>query len=408
MAEFMPVLLGADMNCYSLARAFHEAYGVVSYSFGRWAMGETKYSRIVRFRAVENFDTDEVMLATLRAFAKEHPGVKKLALGCTDDYAALLIRNKAALQRDYVVPYIDDSLAQKLVSKEDFYRYCEEMDIPYPATVILRKESDRDALETLPFHWPVILKPSSSILYWKHPFENMKKVYVAHSAQEAGQIADTIFAAGYPDSLIVQDMIPGADDHMRVLTAYCDRSAHVKMVCLGNVLLEEHTPKAVGNHAAILTEYNRPLMDKLASFLEKIGYTGFANFDIKFDDRDGQYKVFEINLRQGRSNYYVTGAGLNVARYVVEDAVQERDLGEPLFFEGESYWHSIPNQIVWEYTGDVGLVNKAKELVRAGRESTALDYDYDLRLNPLRRFYLWEHYRRYSQKYATYCEKPVR
>ena len=408
MAQVMPVLLGADMNCYSMARAFHEAYGVVSHAFGRWPMGETKYTRIVKFTAVENFDTDEVMLATLRQFAAQHPGEKKIVLGCTDDYAALIIRNGKALRQDYVVPYIGADLMDKLVSKESFYRLCEAYDIPYPKTLIVQGTRDIEKLSGIDFAYPIIVKPSSSILYWKYPFDGMKKVYVAETAEDAQEIIRTIYASGYPDNLIIQDLIPGDDDGMRVLTAYCDRHSKVKMVCLGNVLLEEHTPKGVGNHAAIMTEYNRPLMDRLAAFLEAVGYTGFANFDIKFDPRDGSYRVFEINLRQGRSNYYVTGAGLNLARLLMEDRVEEKDLGEPVFFNGESYWHSIPNKIVWEYTGDFALVKKAQAIAAAGRDTTALDYAYDLKGNLLRRLYLGEHYRRYQKKYDTYCTKPVR
>lgn len=37
-------------------------------------------------------------------------------------------------------------------------------------------------------------------------------------------------------------MIPGNDEYMRVLTSYSDRNGKVKMMCLGHVLLEEHTP----------------------------------------------------------------------------------------------------------------------------------------------------------------------
>ena len=40
----LPVLIGADMNGDTLARAFHEAYGVRSYAFGRWAMGCLLYT----------------------------------------------------------------------------------------------------------------------------------------------------------------------------------------------------------------------------------------------------------------------------------------------------------------------------------------------------------------------------
>ncbi|NLW78039.1 MAG: ATP-grasp domain-containing protein [Ruminococcaceae bacterium] len=407
MPDILPVLLGADMNCYSVARAFHEAYGVVSQAFGRWPMGETKYSRIVKVTTREDIDQDAVLLQTLADFAEKHPDKTRILLGCTDDYATLIIRHRAVLSKQYITPYIDGPLMDRLVSKEQFYHYCDEFAIPYPATLVLHGAQDVALLDDAPFPWPVILKPSSSIQYWKHPFEGMQKVYTADSPRQARAIAERIFASGYPDSLIVQDTIPGADSGMRVLTAYCDRHAQVKMLCLGHVLLEEHTPRARGNHAAILTECDRPLMEKLKAFLEAIGYTGFANFDIKYDPRDGQYKVFEINLRQGRSNYYVTGAGLNIARYLVEDRVLKNDLGETLFFDKETFWHSIPADIVWEYTDGPDLVRRAKAIVAAGQDTTALDYAYDLRMNPMRCFYLWEHSRRYYKKYATYCPKPA-
>ena len=38
MSDIIPVFLGADLNCYNFARAFHEAYGVES-SVGVQALG---------------------------------------------------------------------------------------------------------------------------------------------------------------------------------------------------------------------------------------------------------------------------------------------------------------------------------------------------------------------------------
>ena len=54
--DFVPLLIGADMNAYSVARALHEQYGVVSHALGRFAAGDTKYSRITSVKDGATFE----------------------------------------------------------------------------------------------------------------------------------------------------------------------------------------------------------------------------------------------------------------------------------------------------------------------------------------------------------------
>ena len=124
--NLIPVLIGADMNCYSMARAFHEAYGVESYAFGRWAMGDTMYSRIVHCTYIENIDTPSVLIDTVTRFAESRADKTCLVLGCTDDYASLLMEIQDKLPKNCIAPYISPALRDTLVSKADFYALCDQ------------------------------------------------------------------------------------------------------------------------------------------------------------------------------------------------------------------------------------------------------------------------------------------
>ena len=403
--DLVPVLLGADLNCYSMARAFHEAYGVKSYAFGKYELGVTKKSRMIEFRAVPDLDSPDVCLRTLRDFAEARKEETLLVMGCTDEYAEFLIDHRAELEDLYLVPYMKSELKEGLIDKADFYESCEKFGIPYPKTAVFSAVPALTALseESLGFGYPLIVKPSSSIAYWRHPFKGMEKVYVADTPERAHEIIETIYASGYDRRIIVQKMIPGGDAHMRVLTVYSDKDCHVRMMCMGHVLLEEHTPKGRGNHAAIIVEeLPVELEERIKAMLDELGVRGFTNFDLK-EDEDGKLRAFEINLRQGRSNHYLTASGINPARLVAEDYVYNRlvDIPEatPVF------WHSVPKRVVYRYCEDDALVLRAKELDRAGKSKTPLKYPYDLRGNLWRRIFVFETLRRHHKKYKTYCQR---
>ena len=404
--DLIPVFLGADLNCYNFARAFHEAYGVESYAFGRYAMAPTKYSKIVHFTIVPDIDNESTMLRVLHDFAKEHAGKRLYLFGCTDDYAAMIIRRKAELP-EYIAPGPAADLYGSIQKKAEFYEVCDKFGIPYPTTKVLTAPVDAGELteEKLGFGYPIIVKPSSSVAYWKFPFDGMKKVYTAADPAEAASIVGQIYASGYPDKMILQKMVPGGDDHMRVLTAFSDENGKVRAMCLGHTMVEEHTPHGLGNHAAIVTEDTTalPLVENIRQMLEACHYTGFSNFDIKCSDEPGDFRVFEINLRQGRSNYYVTAAGMNIAKLVVE---KWNDGGtDCVLNRNEVFWHHVPAKVAFTYTEDTKLVAHAQGLKAQGKEACSLLYGPDLRLNPLRTACVLEQLRRQFKKFKTYYPK---
>ena len=383
--EFMAVLLGSDINTYSMARAFHEAYQIKTKVIGKFYTGPSYQSKIVDFYARPDIDQKEVFVKELNDFAKQYSDKKLILLGCGDNYVRQIIENKAEVSDSYIIPYIDSDLMEDLIKKESFYEMCEKHGIAYPKTFIYEKAMENDF--TVPFDFPVILKPSNSVDYFAHDFPTQHKVYIIKTREELEQVLHDIYEAGYSDTMIMQDFIPGDDTYMHVMTCYSDQNGKVKLMCLGHTMLEEHTPHGIGNHAVVINEYNEPLANQLKDFLESINYVGFSNFDIKFDERDNTYKVFEINLRQGRSNFYVTGAGYNLAKYIVEDRIYGNDTGFTIT-DKKHLWSMIPLKIAYDYVKNPEYVKEMKELVEQKEFVNPLFYKGDnhpMRLLKLKR-----------------------
>ncbi|MBQ4474126.1 MAG: ATP-grasp domain-containing protein [Lachnospiraceae bacterium] len=395
--EFIPVLLGGDINTYSVARAFYEQYGVKTYTFGKYPGGPSFNSRIINYTANPKIDTDEVFLQTVNGFAKEHADKKIVLVGCGDSYVALISKHKAELAENIVAPYIDYELMNSLQMKETFYKLCDKHGIDYPGTVIYDASMGLDF--PMEFDYPCILKPSNGIRYWECPFPTQNKVYTIHDRAELERVIKDIYGAGYDDKLIIQDRIPGNDEFMRVLTAYSDRNGKVKMMCLGHVLLEEHTPHGLGNHAVIITEPNEELMLRVKNLLEDLHYVGYSNFDIKYDSRDGKFKFFEINTRQGRSNFYVTGSGFNVAKYIVEEYIYGRE-SELELARDEHLWLVVPKAVALHYVKQPENKAKLKRLLREGKWVNPVFLKGDLA--PKRRYAMTRTYLSHFVKYPKY------
>ncbi len=379
MSESVPVqplLFGGDINVYSVARAFHEAYGVRTIAYGKYPAFPCYGAAILDYRVCPENETDEAFLKNVETVSRECPDKKIIVLGCGDNYVQTAAKFKDRLPENVVAPYVDGALLDNLINKEYFYKLCDEHGIDHPATFIYDRSMGHNF--SLPWGPPYIAKPAESVTYWATGDRSLAKVYLCRTWDELLESLDHVYAAGYQNHMILQEFIPGDDSYMRVLTSYSDRNARVTTMCLGHVLLEEHSPHGIGNHAVILTEYNQELCLKMKALLESLHYVGFSNFDIKYDSRDNRFKAFEINCRQGRSNYYVTGSGHNIAKLLVEDLIQGKELPFQIVQE-KSLWRMVPRQVAFKFTPKQYHA-EMKALIQAGKDAHSLEYAGDASL----------------------------
>jgi D-aspartate ligase len=217
-------------------------------------------------------------------------------------------------------------------------------------------------------------------------------------------------------------MVMGDDTAMYTLNAYVNQKSEVVMMSLGHVMLEEYTPLGAGNFAVIINDFKKDINEQVKNFLEKIKFIGFANFDIKYDSRDGKYKFFEINLRQGNSHFFVTNGGNNVAEYFVNDLVDnfkrnshlQNSLGRKLNqnFSSENFFNAkpdkklfliVPKLLAIIYISEFKNKLEILKLILTGQHANPLFFwpDFSIR----RYFYIYRYTFGQYLKYLKYFKK---
>jgi len=397
---FIPVIVGTDMNAYNMAISFHEEYNIKPILIGKMKMSFTSLSTIIEKIEIypELGDSEQFVTILIKEAEKlKHLNKKLLLVGTNDLYVRLIIENKEILKEYYKFNYINESLMNQLQYKSNFYRLCERVGIDIPAT--LYYDCSQSAALPEPLYYPVILKPSNGILYYKHKFAGQQKVYKIESKDEMKNVINTINASGYNDELLIQDYIPGDDTYLWDSVIYLNSSGQAELVSFAQVVLQEHTLTAIGNYSALITRFNAEIMSTLKLFLEEIGYVGFANFDLKYDTRVNKFKVLEVNIRQGRSSYYITAAGYNMAKYLVDDVIYKKE--KPLAYVIENYLFTVvPKVVLRKFVKNEKVRLEIKDLITQKKFGNPLFYKQDK--HPKRKLYLFCRQLNYYLKYKKY------
>lgn len=400
----VPVVLGGDIGGYSIARAFHEAFGVQVRLMSATLNGIVRDSVMIDNVVVPDMDDPDVMVAAMLRIAAENPGADLIAVASVDWLVRSLIEHRAELEHAYAIPYVSKELLDLVTSKDSFADLCREHGLAHPRSVVVNLAQGPE-VDTGDLSFPVIAKADDSAAYHAIEFEGKEKVFTVPSREALDALLTRIHAAGYHREFVIQDRIPGDDAALRINNTYVGADGKAAVTVYGHVLLQEHLPGTVGNSSVVLT-YDEPAETaKIERLLEAIGWRGWASLDMKVDARTGETVYFEVNPRLSRSNFFVTGSDVNPAVAYVREHV----LGLPVTGDGypprprPTLFTILPRPLVMRYLVDASSRRKVRAMYRRGAVSHAL-WNRAERA-PRRIAYLLAHQLNHVRKYRTWYPK---
>lgn len=371
-APFVPVVLGGDLPTYTLARAFHAELGARTTVLTRGIPAAVRGSAIVDNQVVPGLDDPEEVVRALHGVADAHPGATVLLLGTMDWWIERIGALRHRLDERIVVPYPELDLVERMNDKEQFAALCAEVGVAHPRTVVVGHDVGEPEVGGLlgDLRWPLVVKAADPPAFHNLIYPGKKKVGYAADLPELLELRRTMGRAGYAGALVVQERVPGGDEQMRLLTTYSDRSGRVRWGRVGHVLLEDHDPSWIGNPLAVVHGSSETMLAEATRLLEHVGWTGYANFDVKVDPRDGREYFFELNPRLGRSHGYLTAAGHPVVTPYVREYVEGRDPYDEVTLgaEADDWLYAIaPVPLVRRYVTDPHTQERLARIRRSGR-----------------------------------------
>jgi predicted ATP-grasp superfamily ATP-dependent carboligase len=100
-------------------------------------------------------------------------------------------------------------------------------------------------------------------------------------------------------NLMLQEFIPGGDDQVFIFNGYFNRQSECLAGFTGYKIRQ--FPIHVGCASLGECRWIEPVARATIDFMRAVGYQGILDIGYRFDARDGQYKVLDINPRVGQA-----------------------------------------------------------------------------------------------------------
>ncbi len=285
----------------SLGRIGVPVYGVHE---GPWApAASSRYLHGRCFWQPSPDDTDRV-LAGLKRLA-ERIGQRAVLIPTDDAGAIFLAEYGDDLRPWFLFPKPPRELPRQLAGKYSLYELCGQLGVPCPqANLPGSLDAAREFAAGTGF--PLIAKLTTP---WRHGNGKLRSTSIVADEAELDGIYRACDRGGA--GLMLQEFIPGGRGQDWFFHGYCDASARCRPAFTG--VKERSYPAHAGLTSLGRSTPNPRLRDEIASLLTRLSYSGILDLDLRWDARDGQYKLLDFNPRLGAQfRLFLDSAGVNV------------------------------------------------------------------------------------------------
>lgn len=228
---------------------------------------------------------------------------KAVLLPTADAYVMFVSKYESQLKDYFVFSIPAPAVLDSLVNKTKQYAVAEQSGVAVPKTFAPENmDSLRQIEDSLPY--PVFIKGVNSA-QWNAEFHN--KGFVANDADELRKYFS--IAARQEIPVLLQEIVVGPNrNHYKVCAYYSKNKELIALFCTQKT---RQFPTDFGIGCYMTSEHNPILIEMGRRLFEGIGYTGVGSIEFKKDDKDGIYKLMELNPRFWQQNIQATCAGIN-------------------------------------------------------------------------------------------------
>lgn len=226
-------------------------------------------------------------LLDLGADIRAKHGTRSILFTQKDWVAVFLERNRELLQEEFLFPQPVRPVIRTLLNKWEMHLQAQQHGIPTPATACPASPAEAgEFLESAGL--PIVMKGADPYL------GNHTPTTLIQSRQELMDVLAQREAAGGPLNVVLQEYIPGDVDTVWMCNGYFAPDPHHTVVFTGRKLRQLWST-GIASLAVCLA--NEAVAGHTRRLMEATGYRGCVGIGYRYDHRDGQYKILDLNPR---------------------------------------------------------------------------------------------------------------